>query len=340
MPDVYLVINQGGNHESVRGDGGGASEYLFYLVAEHLSRSFNVVVFNRAHPCKIDGVEHRNQWKDGVPDLPPRGSDDGSDAIVIVQRAFELVVDTQKAHPRYKYVLWSHDHFGCSEQRFGPYTRDEIDSHLSQHRIHVVSVSKYHQRNLLSILPNATVSPIYNGLFPGDFAKDANVAHNRNKLIFCSAWHKGLDRVLAIGSAYSKVNNQFELVLVTPRYCEWDPDLSAYPFVTKLGNIANKKEYSRLIQSCLAVFSTSFPETFGCAFAEALHLGVPVIGDSSVDAGFHEIIPREHMRDFRNPAGVIDLIESFRRHRPEVRLDKKFYSESVMECWRELLEGI
>ena len=93
-----------------------------------------------------------------------------------------------------------------------------------------------------------------------------------------------------------------------------------------------------MLQSCLCVFSTSYPETFGCVFAEALHLGVPVIGDNSVKAGFHEIIPHQLMCNFNNPNEVIDKIENLRTNRPNVTLDNKFYDVSVINEWVKLLK--
>lgn len=353
MKVIYFVLNQAGNHVSVKEDGGGASEFLFYSTAEKLSHSFNVVVFNRDRPCRIDGVEYRSLPDSGIPDLPAQCSGSSSDAVVVVQGSFSAAIDTHKAYPQYKYVLWSHDYLESNPKQqatvFGRYPSNETDSYLAQHNIHVVCVSEFHKRNISSILPNVAVSYIYNGLFPEVFTKESDVAYNRDRMIFCSAWQKGVDRVLEIGSKYREFNSEFELIMITPAYSEVTPwsgekggyiDWSDYPFVTVMGCIKSKEEYSRLVRGCLAVFSTSFPETFGCVFAEAQHLGVPVIGDSSVDAGFHEIIPKENMRDFQNHTEVIDLIESLRRHRPEVRLDDKFYSESVVACWKELLEGI
>ena len=68
-----------------------------------------------------------------------------------------------------------------------------------------------------------------------------------------------------------------------------------------------------------------------------MHLGVPVIGDNSVKAGFHEIIPYEHMCNYNNYEEVIKKIEEFRKNRPNVKLDKKFYDEIIIEEWIKIL---
>ena len=73
-----------------------------------------------------------------------------------------------------------------------------------------------------------------------------------------------------------------KLLLLKPSYDTCNYNFSNYPFINVLGNIKNKSEYCKLVQSCLCVLTTSYQETFGCIFAEAMHLGVPVIGDNSI----------------------------------------------------------
>jgi hypothetical protein len=59
MPKIYFIINQHKNHQSIINGGGGASEFLFYLTIKSLSEHFNIVVYNRDSPCKIDNIEYR-----------------------------------------------------------------------------------------------------------------------------------------------------------------------------------------------------------------------------------------------------------------------------------------
>ena len=81
-----------------------------------------------------------------------------------------------------------------------------------------------------------------------------------------------------------------------------------------IGTIKNKIEYCELLQKSLCVLTTSYPETFGCVFAEALHLGVPVIGDNSVKAGFQEIIKPEYLCNFNDHKKVINIIDTIREN--------------------------
>jgi len=331
MHTIYFIINQHGNHNSIIKNGNGASEVLFYLTAKSLSSNFNVIVYNRDLPSKIDNIEYRF--------LPDNMNLDIHNSVVIVQRHFNVLIDLHQTNSSNKYVLWSHDYL---EKKFnhlsGNYNPYEINDYFTINNIQIVSVSHFHKRNILSQIPNVDVTPIYNALFPELFIKYNNIKHDKNVIIFASNWAKGLEKVLNIGKHYYNRNKEFKLILIKPKYCEWEPDLGKYTFIEKRGCIENKEEYCKLLQSCLCVFSTSYPETFGCVFAEALHLGVPVISDNSVQAGFHEIIPQELMCNFNNPNEVINKIENLRNNRTNVNLDSKFYAESVINEWVKLLK--
>lgn len=334
MKTIYFIINQHNNHESIVKNGSGASEFLFYLTAKSLSSYFNVVVYNRDSPCKKDCVEYRFLPDNMNPDI-----ENINNSIVIIQRHFNIAIDLHKINSNNNYIVWSHDYLEKDIKHLsGNYEPLEINNYFVKHDIQIVSVSHFHKGNVLSQLPNVNVTPIYNALFSEYLIKQDNINYDRNTIIFASNWVKGLDKVLNIGRHYYHRNKDFKLILIKPRYCDWEPDLHEYPFIEKRGCIESKSEYCKLLQSCLCVFSTSYPETFGCVFAEALHLEVPVIGDTSVQAGFHEIIPRELMCNFNNPDEVIDKIENLRTNRPNVSLDNKFYDESVIDEWVKLLE--
>jgi len=313
--------------------GCGASEFLFYLTTKELAKYINLSIFNRDIPQILDNIEYKFIDTNLNPNI-----ENINNSVIIIQRHFDIAINLHKINPNNKYIIWNHDYLeGESNYLTGSYNFMDINNYFSQNNIKIISVSNFHRNNIKSILPNVSVTPIYNSLFPEYFVKNKNINYDKNKLIFASNWAKGLDRVLNIGMEYYKYNKEFKLLLIKPTYCEWNPELQKYPFIEKIGCITNKVEYCNLLQECLALLSTSFPETFGCVFAEALHLGVPVIGDSSIQAGFHEIIPQEFMCNFNKPNEVINKIESFRNRRPSVNLDEKFYSESVIEKWKDFI---
>jgi glycosyltransferase involved in cell wall biosynthesis len=85
--------------------------------------------------------------------------------------------------------------------------------------------------------------------------------------------------------------------------------------------------------------STSTRETFGCVFAEALHLGVPVIVDDT-NSGTNEVVPPEQLCNFNNTEEVIKKIEEYRENRPKVFLNEKFYEKAIINEWSKLIESL
>ena len=333
---IYFVINNSNNHKSVIDAGLGASEFLFFKTANELTKHYDVVVYNRDTDAKkMDDVEYRF--------LPPTlnpNIENINNSVVIVQRHFEIAINLHKINSSNKYILWSHDYLsGEFPNLAGEYSRKEINHYYTVNKIKVVSVSQYHARNIKQRLLSVNITTIYNALFPQYLPRDSTIPYDKNKIIFASSWAKGLTNVLKISTEYYKKNKEFKLVLIQPIYCNWNPDLKQYPFIEKVGCIKDKSEYSKLLQGCLCVLSTTFPETFGCVFAECLHLGVPVIGDTTIPCGFLEFIPREHTCKFGNTRDVIRIIERFRDNRPCVKLDSKFYIDSVTKEWIKLLES-
>lgn len=334
MKNIYFIINNNGNHQNIINSGSGASEFLFYLTAYKLSSYCNITIFNRDIPTTLDSIEYKYLPNNLNPSI-----ENINNSVIIVQRHFTILIDLHKSNPSNKYILWSHDFL---ENNFthlaGNYSPLEINDYFYKNNITIVSVSNFHKNNIQSILPDVNIVCIYNALFSEHFLKNENIVSNKNNIIFASNWGKGIDRVLNIGTEYSKINPNFKLLLLKPSYCEWEPDLNKFPFVQMIGSVKNKNEYCEILQGCLCVLTTSYPETFGCVFAEALHLGVPVIGDTSIGAGFHEIISSEYMCNFNNMIEVINIINNLQINRPNITLDSKFYIDSIILEWIKLMD--
>lgn len=333
MKNICFIINNDLNHRNVLENGCGASEYLFYTTAKSLSTRFKVTIYNRSSPATLDSVRYEL-----LPDNMNPHIENICNSVVIVQRQFDIAMDLHKLNPTNQYIVWCHDYLGTELRGNlgGCYSTSQVCDYFNKHHLGVVCVSHFHKDNVIERLGNVCVTPIYNGLFPLHFQRDNSIVYNKNYIIFASNWAKGLERVLNIGTQYYKINPDFRLILIKPVYCDWEPELDKYPFIEKRGCIKDKAEYCRLLQGCLCVFGTSFLETFGCVFAEALHLGVPVLGDRSIKSGYHEIIGDEFLVDFRKPEEVIEIIKKLRSDRPHVALDNKFYEEAVITEWDTL----
>jgi len=333
MKNVYFIINNHGNHKTIINSGSGASEFLFYVTAYKLSEFFNVTIFNRDNDEKrIDNVQYLF-----LPDNSNPNIEDIKDSIVIVQRFFGTIIDLHKINPSNRYILWSHDYLQNSFTNLSNnLSAYEINKYFSENNINIVSVSNFHKKNIANLMKDIRIIPIYNALFD-EYYPNLDIEYNKNHIIFASNWGKGIDKILRIGEEYYKRNKAFKLLMLKPVYCDWVPDFNKYPFIDCIGNIKNKEEYCKLLKSCLCVFSTSYTETFGCVFAEALHLGVPVICDTSVESGSHEIIQEDHCCNFNNPMEVITKIEELRKNRPSVKLNDMFYEKNVINEWFALL---
>jgi glycosyltransferase involved in cell wall biosynthesis len=330
--NIYFIIYCSGNHKNIVNSGSGASEFLFYITAYKLSKYCNVTIYNRNnhHPQVIDNINYL-YLDDNINFI-----DNINNSIVIVQRNFNLIYNLHTKNHNNRYILWSHDYIHNNmASSVISLAYDDINKYFSMNNIDIVVVSDFHKNNVSNFFPDVKLYRIYNAVFPEYIVRNPNISYDKNQIVFASTWSKGIENILKIGLEYSKINTDFKLILIKPIYCKYEQDLSMYPFVKTIGSIKNKIEYCELLQKSLCVLTTSFPETFGCVFAEALHLGVPVIGDNNVKAGFQEIIKPEYLCNFNDPEKVINIIDTIREN--IVKLDDNFYEDSVIKEWIKLI---
>lgn len=344
MTTLYFIITKDKNHLSILNDGGGASELLFYTLARNLSKNYKVIIYNlEKEELTLDNIEYKYfncNNLDFIKNI--------QNSVFIIQRHFDIAINLHKINSKNKFILWSHDYLEYGFPNLsGNYNQDYINAYYSKNAISIVAVSNFHKDNVMSKFPDTSIQVIYNPLYPELYVKHSpnTIEFNENQIIFASSWSKGLHNVITIACEYYKVNSSFKLLLLKPSYDTCNYNFSNYPFINVLGNIKNKSEYCKLVQSCLCVLTTSYQETFGCIFAEAMHLGVPVIGDNSIRAGFQEIIPGEYLCNFRNTQEVISKINALKERKRrqeqkdihEVSLDSKFYSKHIIEEWKNIV---
>jgi len=334
MKNVYFIINHEGNHKTITNLGCGASELLFYYTALKLSKFFNIKIINRSKPEKIDNIEYLY-----LPDNLNPNIEKINNSIIIIQRNFFIAIELNKINPSNTYIVWSHDYLENDFTNFGgKYSFNETNDYFKKNNIIIISVSNFHRKNIQKKMKDVDIYTIYNSLFPELYYKTSNIKVNKNQIVFASNWGKGIDKILNICNDYYKINKELKLILIKPSYCEWEPDFTNYPFVECLGSIKDKKKYCEIIQSSLLLLTTSYPETFGCVFAESLHLGVPVIGDNSMEAGFHEIISKDYLCNFNNTNEVIKLIEQIKTNdNHDIFLNDIFYENNVINKWVKII---
>jgi glycosyltransferase involved in cell wall biosynthesis len=324
---VNFIINNCLNHTNVNREGCGASELLFYNTLLSLSKFYKIDVYNHSNRLRLDDIEYR--------DYDSFNENQGD--TTIVQRYFDKLINLHKQFPNNKYILWSHDFLENGYITVqGEYSLEYINSYFKNNGITTVAVSNFHKNNIKSKFPDIEIVVIYNALFPGIFPKIQNVV-KKNEITFASNWAKGLENVLNIMKEYYKRDPTIKLNLLKPSYCEMQPDFKDYPFINVIGTIRDKTEYSRLISQSICVLTTSYAETFGCIFAESLHLGTPVVADRNVSAGFHEFVEERYRVNFKNCHEVIESIESIKNNNPVVDLHPQFYETEIIEQWKTLI---
>jgi glycosyltransferase involved in cell wall biosynthesis len=323
-----FVIDNDLDHEIVNLQGCGASETLFYNTVSSLSRKIPVTVYNKSLKNtgglnETGGLAYRDY-----------NSFNETGKVVVFQRFFNEIINFHKRSPDNRYILWSHDYLDNGIKTcFGDYSATYINEYFKANSIKIVAVSNFHRANILSFLPDVEITVIYNALFPAYFPKQLTI--KQNEITFASNWWKGLDRVLRIARQLNE-RCSITLNLLKPSYCIMDTSfLNDCPFVNVIGTIRDKKEYSQIIERSICVLTTSFPETFGCVFAESLYLGTPVIADL-VEAGFHEFIDDDYKVDFNNVDQVIEKIIFIKTNDPCVSLRPQFFEREIVKQWEKI----
>jgi glycosyltransferase involved in cell wall biosynthesis len=325
---LFSITPDGYDHQYIATAGAGASEFLYYITMYKLSKYYNLTIFYLAKSKTLDDVEYTEFNSDNVSFIK-----NINNSPFIVQRDFNLLIKLFDSNDSNKYMLWTHDH--------NYHETGETMEKFIKYKIPIIVISNYHKKHWEGRYTGITTHIIHNALFPEFFPKDETIQYNKDHIIVASGWaSRDMSKVFQISSEYYKKNNNYRLILITPSYSpDSDIDQDKYPFILKKGNLKDKGEYSKLLQSCLCVFSTSTSETFGCVFAEALHLGVPVIIDNT-NSGPNEVVPAEYILDFNNTEAVIDRIEEYRQNRPKVFLNEKFYEKAIIQEWRNFIDSL
>ena len=331
---AIFIINQNLNHQAVISRGGGASEWLFFLTAYKLSQieENEIIIYNKDQTEQIlDGIQYKFYTNNEIIKTI-------QNETVIMQRELLALKKIHEINPNNKYYCWCHDHYSGKYQ--AEHTPAMINEYFSKFNIHVICISNFQKRIYRTKLPRVTIHLIYNALFKEYYPKSDSITYNKDVMLFASNWDKRLDVVLRGCREYHNKNPNFRLYLLKPVYVGPNGDdlKRRFPFIELKGCIKDKTEYSKLIQGCLGVFGTHFPETFGCVFAEAIHLGVPVIGDNSIATGYRDFIPNNLLCNFNNPHKIAEKIEEIYNNRPIVKLEDQFYDDKVIQEWMKLLK--
>lgn len=307
--------------QTLKSEALGGTEATIIRVAEGLARTglFRVVVeqHNRAEQSASIPVYYR----------PPRSTDYAE--YVISLRAPETLIRAKERFPNAKHYLWNHD-------LMVPYTAQAL---VPLSGFEAIAVSNFHKSQMVDVLrPQG-----YTGQFPvkvvynpiDDSLEPDGTPVDRNKLVFFSSPHKGLDYALEVFSNLRRFNPDFTLYLANPGYLA-DSDRTVEG-INRLGPLSHANVLLH-VRASLCVFYPNlvFPETFGLVFAEANAVGTPVI-THPIGAATEVLSHPYETVDCRNPKALIDRVMSwYDGGRPRVKANPKFRLSNVLKSWLRL----
>ena len=257
------------------------------------------------------------------------------DAVVVV-RAHKVLPRLRRRFPGAAMYLWMHCNPG---RRLRTLARICVDTDTT-----LVAVSDYHLRAMLRFYAahdpvsarRLKATRIHNPVAPG--LKPDGRAWDRNKLLFLSSPHKGLEQVLDVFTMLKRRCPSMRLCIANPGYLNWRvPRIEG---VFTLGKLRHDEVVNHLRDSlCLFYPQSTFEETFGLVFAEANAVGTPVLAHP------HGAAP-EVLNDAAQLCNCEDMAEVCNRvlrwregNRPVPQSMERFELSRVIADWEQLLSA-
>lgn len=337
-----LVYNNIGNKPI------GGSEYQFYNLISQLSKIKNIICYNKIkNECIIDNIQYKN--------IQNLNSDKiNSNDIIIIQR-FIPEFNILNLFKKNKIYIWIHDYDFKSVffqfQKFN--NNDEVQTYLkyinNTNKISFIFNSEFTQKyyNVNFSISNLNINKIrqviiYNILYENLFKKQMNKNIDKNTIVYASGWNKGIQKIIEIFEYVLSQDPTFKLILMSPGY-EYKNfiDYELYLKDKFKDNLivygpVDKDTYCKIIESSGCVLAPSFPETFGCVFAEAYYLGTPVICDLKSGA-VKEIIGNDNVVDYNDKYNVYNKIIATINSNSQISLNKKFLLDYNLNIWKKIL---
>lgn len=262
---------------------------------------------------------------------PPDGWQDCENVVLL--RADKLMKRLARQYPQARRWLWMH----CFPGRH----RRGLLANAARQDFTLLTVSHALREAVLRDNPQDAgehgdrVEVVYNPVVVGPSSGVG--PRDRNKLVFFSSPHKGLEQVLERFGRLRAEWPDLTLYLANPGYIP-GPEM-ALEGVVNLGAL-DHSEVLRHVAEAFCVFypQSSFAETFGLVFAEANALGTPVIAHPLGAA--EEVLGSSQVVDCDSAGAVEELFRRWREEGPPpVGLSPRFTLASVTQRWVDLLKG-
>ncbi len=336
MPTPFVLIDtlSDVDHEKIKGRAIGASEYQFYrLVAEMGS-----ACYNNGNQHQVGNIPYDNLSN---ADIPPG-------AIVLLMRSYPYsrrdLVTKITGHPILQWI----------QDTPGDHLVDRTNTSVAAAKAEVLANSQHYfvansqtcRHQLLEYFGPAVEGRVFvipNALYTDEFATDLPTDIDHNRIVYASAWVKGIEGVIGVFDYVFRHDPDFRLTLMNPGYDNMEryKGLVAgikrkYRDRVEILGPRSRADFSRIVAGSLCTISARFSETFGCIFAESLALGTPVVADVHSGA-VREYAGEESIVDYSAPETVLARLVGLRSDRVCARLPAEYHVEPVMQQWRDLL---
>lgn len=326
------------SYETIHTQPMGGTEATVIRVAEALSGRHKVYVAQGAREQAISnprGVSYIPWNKEEV-----RCKVSAPDRVIVVGAA-KLLPRIRKRYPSAAMFLWVHNFPGKRK-------RKTINQYALRSNTTLVAVSDTLRQQLIQYLTTyrngfgkapgnlvahvqVVYNPIDNNLQPNDTPVD------RDKLVYISSPHKGLEQVLNAFKALRAARPQCKLFIANPGYLPLQ--LAQVPEgVEVLGSLSHHEVLQHVREAfCVFYPQNQFPETFGLVFAEANAVGTPVL-THPIGAATEVLENTRQLVNASNIFEVIDrMLEWYQEGRPVVSGKEQFRTSAVLNRWESIL---
>jgi glycosyltransferase involved in cell wall biosynthesis len=357
MKKVFFYDRTNFNHQRVQDNPIGASEYQFYNSIGTISRYFpEVICFNSTRTTyQLDGITYHP-----IEEIKLFKFD--KEDIFIIQRFYPTDIKIRSAIKNAKTFIWFHDNVnhkimtdnnGEQASYFEKNPKD-FTSHLSflgHTNVTLIFVSHTQKNNAFEFFNRYIkigvdrVHVIYNIVYDHQFNNVAPLVDvNWNRLVYASAWTKGILEIINLFERLSSEIPELTLTLLSPgydynNYIDYADKLRAiYPSKLNILGPVSKKDLGEIIMNSCAVIAPPFKETFGCVFAESLYLGTPVIASTNSGA-VYEIIGTDYIFDYTDEFPIIEKLKYIKYNKIRLNLNEKFLQDANLKLWFEAMGG-
>jgi glycosyltransferase involved in cell wall biosynthesis len=348
---IFIDLTTAHDHNSIKHNAIGASEYQAYNLLEQLSNDYRVTCYNHKDTSvKIDNILYKS-FKNHL-------LNDNLETTIIIQRMLPNIhKDIYNKIKEHKILLWIHDLVDNDLFLFDYEKTANVSEIIREiynnKNINFVFVSNFIREKFKSYflsngysLEDSRLHTIYNIMYEEEYitVKNEDISVNKNYITYASAWQKGIEHVVNVFDYAYKMDRELKLVLLSPGY-DWKNWSDYCSFLkNKYGTSiiihgpVNKEMYSRIIKESLVVLSSTFQETFGCVFEESYYLGTPVIADCHSGA-VKEIIDNNYIVDYSNKQSIYEKIKYIKENRDDIHvfLDDKFGLGPNILLWKMLI---